>query len=273
MPLHLAGAVPDPLDPGVAPEPLDRQVAHQAHAAVDLDGSVGDASEHLRRVELGHRGVGVGHPALGQLPRGLQREQLGRLDLGRHVGQREADALEPADRLPELLAARRPLRAQLQHPPGPAHAESRDRQPAGAEPLAEQVEAMALVAEQRCTRHPRSRRTTAHSGGSRGGTPTRPRAAPSGPACRGRRGTPRSRLRSPRDVCSVPVTANSTTKSDTSAWLMKCLVPLMTQPSPSRRAIVVIARTSEPAPGSDIARQSCRSPRIVGSRYRSTCSP
>ena len=30
---------------------------------------------------------------------------------------------------------------------------------------------------------------------------------------------------------------------------------------------------SEPAPGSVIATQSCRSPRIVGSRYRSRCSP
>ena len=41
-----------------------------------------------------------------------------------------------------------------------------------------------------------------------------------------------------------------------SAWLMKCLVPLMTQPPPSRRALVVIDRTSEPAPGSVMARQS-----------------
>src|SRR6185437_10215082 len=52
---------------------------------------------------------------------------------------------------------------------------------------------------------------------------------------------------------------------------MKCLAPLMTQSPPSRWALVVIERTSEPAPGSVIARQSTRSPRTVGSRYVSTC--
>src|SRR5215831_16524257 len=78
--------------------------------------------------------------------------------------------------------------------------------------------------------------------------------------------------RSPRGPGSVPVTANSTTKSAISAWLMKCLVPLMTQSPPSRRARVFIERTSEPAPGSVIARQSWRSPRTVGSRYVSTWS-
>src|SRR3712207_7450556 len=31
--LDLAGAVPDPLDPRVTPETLDRQLAHQPHAA------------------------------------------------------------------------------------------------------------------------------------------------------------------------------------------------------------------------------------------------
>src|SRR5256884_529084 len=94
VPLDLAGPVPDPLDPRVAPEPLDREVAHQAHAAEDLHRLVGDPAEHLRGVELGHRGVGVAHPALVKPPGGAEGEELGGLDLGRHVGEAEADALE-----------------------------------------------------------------------------------------------------------------------------------------------------------------------------------
>src|SRR5689334_20709132 len=148
VPLDLAGAVPDPLDPRVAPEPLDRELAHQAHAAVNLHRLVGDPAERLRGVELGHRGVGVAHPAPVQPPGGAEGQELGRLDLGRHVGEAEADALEPPDRLSELLAARRPSGAQLQHPPGPPHARRRHREPARPEPLAQQVEPMPLVAEQ-----------------------------------------------------------------------------------------------------------------------------
>src|SRR5215468_5103229 len=148
VPLDLAGAVPDPLDPRVAPEPLDTEVAHQAHAAEDLHCLVGDAAEHLGGVELGHRGVGVAHPAPVEPPGGAERQELGRLDLGRHVGQAEADALEPPDRLAELLAGGRPPGAQLQHPPGPPHAGGRHREPARPEPLAQQVEPVALVTEQ-----------------------------------------------------------------------------------------------------------------------------
>jgi hypothetical protein len=67
-------------------------------------------------------------------------------------------------------------------------------------------------------------------------------------------------------VTSVPVAANKMMKSATSAWLMKCLVPLTTKSPPSRRAVVDMERTSEPAPGSVIATQSCRSPRMAGIR-------
>src|SRR6266849_490912 len=108
VPLDLAGPVPDSLDPRVAPEPLDREVAHQARAAEDLYRPVGDPAEHLRGVELGHRGIGVAHPALGQPPGGAEGQQLGRLQLGRHVGEAEADALESPDRLAELLPGRGP---------------------------------------------------------------------------------------------------------------------------------------------------------------------
>ena len=48
--LDLGGAVPDALDAGVAPEARQRQVAHQPHAAVDLDRFVGHPRQHLRGV-------------------------------------------------------------------------------------------------------------------------------------------------------------------------------------------------------------------------------
>src|SRR5262245_15950371 len=154
VPLDLAGAIPDPLDPRVAPEPLDTEVAHEAHAAEDLHRLVGDPAEHLGGVELGHRGVGVAHPALVEPAGGAEGEELGGLDLGRHVGEAEADALEPPDRLPELRAGCRPPRAQLQHPPGPPHARRRHGEPARPEPLAQQVEPVPLGAEQGRARDP-----------------------------------------------------------------------------------------------------------------------
>ena len=59
---------------------------------------------------------------------------------------------------------------------------------------------------------------------------------------------------------------NTMTKSATSAWLMKCFVPLTTKSLPSRRAKHFMPRTSEPASGSVIASASIRSPRTQGSR-------
>ena len=67
-----------------------------------------------------------------------------------------------------------------------------------------------------------------------------------------------------RSASSDPVTATRITKSASAAWLMKCLVPRIRQPSPSRVARVRMARMSEPAPGSVIARQSTFSPRTHG---------
>ena len=70
----------------------------------------------------------------------------------------------------------------------------------------------------------------------------------------------------PARVSSSPVATKTMTKSARSAWLMKCLVPLMTKSPPSRRAKVFIPRTSEPASGSVIARASIFSPRTQGRR-------
>ena len=110
MSLDLARAVPDALDAGVAPPPLDLVLTHQTHATEHLYGAVGDASERLGGHELGHGHVGVGQGAVIDAGRGLQREQLGRLDLESGVGQLERQALELADRLTELLTAGRPAK-------------------------------------------------------------------------------------------------------------------------------------------------------------------
>src|SRR3954469_2524870 len=145
--LDLAGAVPDPLDARVPPEPLDGKLAHQPHAAEDLHRTVGDPSQRLGGEDLGGRSILVGHGALVELPGCLQRQELGGLELDRHVGEREAHPLEAADRLPELDPLRRPLRGHLDDPPGPADAARRHGQPARPEPLPHQVEARALLAE------------------------------------------------------------------------------------------------------------------------------
>ncbi len=74
------------------------------------------------------------------------------------------------------------------------------------------------------------------------------------------------RLLSPFGVFSTPVTANRMMKSARIAMVMNCFVPLMTKSSPSRTARVVMARASEPVPGSVSAKHSQRSPVITGFR-------
>src|SRR4029077_11950589 len=101
--LYFAGAVPDALHARISPPAFHRQVAHQSHPAEDLHRGVGDVAEHLRRVELGHGGVAVGHRALVQACTGPQRQQLRRLQFGSQVRELETDPLDPADRLTELM--------------------------------------------------------------------------------------------------------------------------------------------------------------------------
>ncbi len=70
--LHLAGAVPDSLDARVAPDALERQVAHQPHAAVNLQRLVGHHGQHFRGLELGDRHIHIGSDALIALPGRLE---------------------------------------------------------------------------------------------------------------------------------------------------------------------------------------------------------
>ena len=62
------------------------------------------------------------------------------------------------------------------------------------------------------------------------------------------------------------VTANTMAKSASLPPVMNVFSPLITQSSPSRRALVRMLRASEPAPGSVIAKQLFRSPSMVGCR-------
>ncbi|MNH09085.1 hypothetical protein D3C79_685290 [compost metagenome] len=109
MPLDFRSALPDALDTRVAPNALNRPFVHQAHAAEDLHGFVGDLAQHFAGKQLGHAGLTVGHVALVHLPGGVQGEHLGRADLRGHVGQLERHPLVAADGLAELLAVGGPL--------------------------------------------------------------------------------------------------------------------------------------------------------------------
>jgi hypothetical protein len=56
------------------------------------------------------------------------------------------------------------------------------------------------------------------------------------------------------------VRANTTQKPPTEPCVMNVLVPLITQPSPSRTAVVVSAALSDPEPGSVSAHAANHSP-------------
>ena len=65
---------------------------------------------------------------------------------------------------------------------------------------------------------------------------------------------------------SGSVFVTRTQKSARAPLVMNVFAPLITYSSPSRIALVRIPATSDPAPGSVIARQPIRSPLIPGTR-------
>ena len=65
---------------------------------------------------------------------------------------------------------------------------------------------------------------------------------------------------------SLSVTAKTMTKSASLPPVMKVFSPLITHSSPSRPALVRMARASDPAPGSVMAKHDFLSPLIVGTR-------
>src|SRR6266849_6910393 len=93
--LHdLVRAGADPRQPGVAPGPFDRELAHVTVPAQDLNRLVGDVACDLRREQLG---LGdLSHRVLSPVPllRSLVDEGLDRGDLRAHVDQLVLDDLE-----------------------------------------------------------------------------------------------------------------------------------------------------------------------------------
>src|ERR1700674_4993748 len=147
VPLDLAGAVPNSLDPGVAPQPLKGQLVHQAHAPEDLNRPIGDAGEHLGRVELGLGDLAVGVHALVHAPGCGQGQVIGGVDLGDHVGQLEGDALKLADLLAKLPALSGMSERQLEGSARAPHTGRGDRQPCRPQPRIDEIETGALLTE------------------------------------------------------------------------------------------------------------------------------
>ena len=148
MALDLAGSVPDAVDAGVAPDPLQRQLVHQAHPAQNLDRLVAHELQHLGGRQLGHGRIGVAHLAPRRQPRRPIRHQLGLQKAGAHVGELERNALEAPDAPAELPACGGPVQCQRQGPVGPAQAGGGNLQTGAAQPLVGHVEALVLLAEQ-----------------------------------------------------------------------------------------------------------------------------
>src|SRR5260370_14216900 len=101
--LDLRGALVDPEDPHVAVEALDRTVAHIARTTMDLDGAIGDATDHLRAEHL-RAGRLERDSFAGVVPsRYVAQHALSGIKVGLAVGEHRLDQLETADGFTELL--------------------------------------------------------------------------------------------------------------------------------------------------------------------------
>src|SRR5262249_52935620 len=154
VPLYLAGAVPDSLHAGIAPEPLEGQLVHQSHAAEDLNRPVRDARQHLGGVELRLRDLTIGLAILIETPGGGEGQIVGGVDLRDHVGQLKGDALELTDLLTELPALGGVAECELEGAAGATHGRRADRQPGPQPPRGCDIESAALLAEDLRRRHP-----------------------------------------------------------------------------------------------------------------------
>src|SRR4051812_32026554 len=112
----LVGAGADPVEPHVAPDPLDAVLLHVAGAAVDLNALVRDLHGDPRGVQLRHRDLAHRILAVRETP-GRGVDQLARgLDLRGHVGELVPDHLEVADLAPERLALVGVLEGHVERP-------------------------------------------------------------------------------------------------------------------------------------------------------------
>ncbi len=90
----LRRAAADRLDARIARHALDRGLAHEAHAAVELHAVVEDLVHQIAGQRLHHRHLGDAVLALGVEPGRVMHELAGRLDLGQAA--RQALAGSPA---------------------------------------------------------------------------------------------------------------------------------------------------------------------------------
>ena len=123
QPLDLVRALADHHERRVAVVALDRKIGGVADAAVDAHGLGGQLERGLAGEQLGHARLDVaaqtGRLALGR----VAREQAGRLQLRRHVGELELDRLVLGDGLAErdplLGVLERGVEGGTCHPDGP----------------------------------------------------------------------------------------------------------------------------------------------------------
>ena len=224
----------------------------------------------LDHAEVGANGRG---PVLVHLPRRLEGEQAGGLDL--HVGQ--GDVVLDHLVLGQQLAVRRPRHGPLAHDvegslglPEPAHGVVDS---AAAEPLLGQHEPVAGLADQMVGRHPavpehdlgvvaRCARTRRRDGP--WSPMSRTISIPGVPA--GTTNTEACRWGRPSGL----VSANTSTMSATEALVMNHLWPLITHSSPSLTAVVPMTVGSAPARNGSVRAKALEiSPRRLGQSQRS----
>src|SRR5258706_6095744 len=144
--LDLARALVDAGDTRVAIGALDPQLAHVAHAAVDLHRGIGDAAEHLRGEELGHRGALRDALAAVRARRGVVDHETRGVDLGRRVREHPLDRLIRGDRPAELHACLRVLDGGVEQALRDAHRVRRKAQASCVERPEGDAEALPLLA-------------------------------------------------------------------------------------------------------------------------------
>src|SRR5690606_33511174 len=129
--LHLAGALADLADLGVAHHALDGVLRRIAPCAKQLDGARARAHGELAGIELRDGGRATERLVVLLQPGSVVDEVAGGFDLRRHVGERELDALEVPYRVTELPAAAREGEYRIEAALGEAERERADADPPG----------------------------------------------------------------------------------------------------------------------------------------------
>src|SRR5664279_2867888 len=146
--LHLVRALADLEDLLVAVQPRDRELLHEAVAAVDLQRGVHHPVRQQAGVELRLRRRERERLALVLQPRGAVDELAPCFDLGRHVRELELDGLELRDRPAELLSLLRVRERKVVRALGEPDAHRRDGDTAAVDDLHELLEALAALTQQ-----------------------------------------------------------------------------------------------------------------------------